>query len=177
VPAAGSSWRGSGSVPPVDTASVDPQEFRSALALWASGVTVVTADAPDGPQGMTAASFSSLSLDPPLVLVCIDHRAHSHAGLVSAPGFVVHVLAQGQEDLSHRFARAGDEKFMPGDWTRGPFGAPVLPLGVARLACAHHAALDGGDHTILVGRVTEVSVGDRPPLLYWDRGYRSLADA
>lgn len=161
----------------VDTASVDPQEFRNALALWASGVTVVTAASPGGPQGMTAASFSSLSLDPPLVLVCIDHRAYSHDPLVAAPGFAVHVLGREQEELSNRFARAGDEKFTPDDWTAGPFGAPILPLGVARLVCAHHAALDGGDHTILVGRVTEIAVGDQRPLLYWDRGYRSVADA
>lgn len=159
----------------VSTPSVAPERFRDALALWASGVTVITADSPDGPQGMTAASFSSLSLDPPLVLVCIDHRAYSHDRLIAAPGFAVHVLGREQEDLSNRFARAGDEKFAPDDWSTGAFGAPVLPLGVARLTCAHHAALDGGDHTILVGRVTEIEIGDQPPLLYWDRGYRSVA--
>jgi len=159
----------------VSGADISPERFRAALARWASGVTVVTADAPGGPVGITAASFSSLSLDPPLILLCIDRGAYSHDGLVGAPGFAVHVLSREQEDLSVRFSRPGNEKFSHGDWSPGAFGAPILPLGVARLACAHHVALDGGDHTILVGRVTGAEVGDASPLVYWDRGYRSIA--
>ncbi len=162
-------------MPGVSAPSISPEVFRDALALWASGVTVITSDSPDGPQGMTAASFSSLSLDPPLVLVCIARHAYSHDPMLAAPGFAVHVLSRAQEDLSTRFAKAGDEKFSPRDWTTGTFGAPILPLGVARLVCARHAALDGGDHTILVGRVVEAEMSTEPPLLYWDRGYRSIA--
>lgn len=158
---------------PVD---VEPQDFRDTLSLWASGVTVLTARDAHGPVGMTAASFSSLSLSPPLVLVCIDVSALSHDGLVGADGFVVHVLSQDQADLSDRFARRGGDKWQGVATSDGPFGAPLLPLGTARLVCTHHAALDGGDHTILVGRVNQVESRDRPPLVYWNRGYRSVAD-
>ncbi len=157
-------------------ADVDPQHFRAALARWASGVTVVTARYRDEPVAMTASSFSSLSLDPPLVLVCVAESAHSHEGLVGAPGFTVHVLSRAQDDLSTRFAR-----WDPGRWDglqpdEGPFGEPLLPLGVARLSCAHHMALDGGDHTVLVGRVLQAVTSDATPLVYWNRGYRSVAD-
>jgi flavin reductase (DIM6/NTAB) family NADH-FMN oxidoreductase RutF len=155
--------------------AVSPSEFRETLARWASGVTVVTARDAQGPIGITVSSFSSLSLDPPLVLVCIDVAARSHDGLVAAEGFVVHVLSRDQDALSGRFARPGPEKFAEGDWTDGPFGAPVLPLGVSRLVCRRHDALRGGDHTILVGRVLEVARTDAPPLVYCDRGYHSIA--
>jgi len=158
----------------VSTTAVDAQHFRDCLALWASGVTVCTARDAHGPVGITAASFSSLSLDPPLVLVCIDRRARSHDGLVGAEGFVVNVLAEDQAELSQRFARPGPEKFDGDDLEPGPFGAPMLPLGTARLVCAHHAALDGGDHTILVGRVLEVATSERRPLVYWARTYRGV---
>lgn len=157
-------------------AAVDPQDFRDTLALWASGVTVVTARDAHGPVGITAASFSSLSLDPPLVLVCIDRRARSHDGLTAAEGFLIHILAREQDDLSNRFARPGPEKWEGVDLPVGPYGAPVLPLGVARLVCARHGTLDGGDHTILVGRVEEVALTEAEPLVYWARRYRSVAD-
>lgn len=156
--------------------AVDPQAFRDCLALWASGVTVITARDDEGPLAITAASFSSLSLEPPLVLVCIDHNARSHDRLVAADGFLVHVLARAQEDLSVRFAKAGPEKWDGIDLPDGPFGAPVLPLGVARLTCSRHDALEAGDHTILVGRVEDVETSGADPLVYWGRRYRSVAD-
>lgn len=155
--------------------SVAPGEFRDALARWASGVTIITARADDEPIGMTAASFSSLSLDPPLVLVCIAHSAHSHEPLVVAPGFAVHVLGRGQEELSSRFARAGADKFADHADERGPFDVPLLPFGVARLVCAHHTAFDGGDHTILIGRVLSVELAGTEPLVYFNREYHNLA--
>jgi flavin reductase (DIM6/NTAB) family NADH-FMN oxidoreductase RutF len=154
---------------------VTPQQFRETLALWPSGVTILTARDAQGPVGMTVSSFSSLSLDPPLILACIAGAAKSHDGLVHADGFAVHVLARGQEDYSRRFAAPGPEKFDAVEWVEGPFGAPLLPLGVARLVCEHAGALDGGDHTILLGRVIEVQRSDALPLLYWDRDYRSVS--
>jgi flavin reductase (DIM6/NTAB) family NADH-FMN oxidoreductase RutF len=153
--------------------SVTQQEFRETLALWPSGVTVVTARVGDLPLGMTVSSFSSLSLDPPLVLACIAKSAKSHDGIVGAGGFAVHVLARDQEDISRLFARPGPEKFDDVATDDGLFGAPLLPLGVARLVCAHEAGVDGGDHTILIGRVLEVARTEHQPLLYWDRDYRS----
>jgi flavin reductase (DIM6/NTAB) family NADH-FMN oxidoreductase RutF len=155
--------------------SVSEREFRDALARWASGVTVVTSRHQDAPVGMTAASFSSLSLDPPLVLVCVAHSALSHDGLVQAPGFGVHVLGAEQQEMSSLFARAGVDKFTGFPDERGPFEVPLLPFGVARLVCAHHAALDGGDHTILVGRVVSTELAGTDPLLYCNRAYGRLA--
>ena len=153
---------------------VPPDQFRQALSVWASGVTVVTAAGPEGPVGITVSSFSSLSLDPPLVLVCIARRAQSHDHLVAAPGFAVHLLSEDQADTSTLFARPGAEKFDEVTWAPGAFDAPLLHAGTARLVCARHAALDGGDHTILVGRVVDTQQGDAPPLVYWGRDYRSL---
>lgn len=151
--------------------SVSERRFRDTLARWPSGVTVVTARDGDEPVGMTAASFASLSLDPPLVLVCVARVANSHDGLVGAPGFAVHILGSGQADVSARFAEPGPHKFDDYPEAAGPFGAPLLPFGVALLVCAHHAALDGGDHTILVGRVVETEMAGTDPLVYCNRGY------
>jgi flavin reductase (DIM6/NTAB) family NADH-FMN oxidoreductase RutF len=165
---------------PVPDESVSGGEFRAALSRWASGVTVVTATGPHGPTGMTVSSFASLSLDPPLVLACIARSSGSHDALVLAEGFGVHVLSQDQRDLSARFARPGIDKFAGLDHEVGPYGAPLLPVGLARLVCARQAVLDGGDHTILVGRVTRAEIpelddlGD--PLLHYNRGYRALTD-
>jgi 3-hydroxy-9,10-secoandrosta-1,3,5(10)-triene-9,17-dione monooxygenase reductase component len=151
--------------------SVSEGRFRDTLARWPSGVTVVTAREGDEPVGMTAASFSSVSLDPPLVLVCVAHAANSHDGLVGAPGFAVHILGSGQAEVSARFAEPGPEKFDDYPYEPGPFGAPLLPFGVALLVCARHAALDGGDHTILVGRVVDTGLAGTDPLIYCNRGY------
>lgn len=161
------------SLPVVD--SVDQSDFRDSLARWASGVTVVTACHEGEPVGMTAASFSSLSLDPPLVLVCVADSAHSHEGLVGAPGFAVHVLGAGQAEMSAAFARPGADTFGAYPYESGPFDAPLLPFGVARMVCAHHAALPGGDHTILVGRVVSTELAGTDPLLYCNRGYGRLS--
>jgi flavin reductase ActVB len=152
---------------------VSPEAFRNALARWASGVTVVTAHDDGGPVGMTAASFSSLSLDPPLVLVCIAHSARSHGALTGAEGFIVHVLSHEQQHFSERFSTPGS-KFDDLETGEGLFGAPLLPLGTARLECERHATLDGGDHTILVGRVRSAESTDAEPLIYWDRSYRGV---
>ncbi len=162
------------SAPEVD--GVDPEIFRTTLARWASGVTVVTCadNATSGPVGMTASSFSSLSLDPPLVLVCVATTASAHDPLVGAAGFAVHILSRDQADLSQVFARPGAEKFDLVPHEPGPFEAPLLPLGAARLACAHEAALPGGDHTILVGRVVAAEHTHAAQLLYADRGYHGL---
>ena len=155
--------------------SVSENDFRDTLARWPSGVTVVTARAGDTPIGITVASFSSLSLDPPLVLVCIARSAQSHDGLVGAPGFAIHVLGASQEEMSARFARPGADKFGAYADQPGPFGVPLLPFDVARLVCAAHAAHDGGDHTILIGRVVSVEHAGTDPLLYCNRAYGRLS--
>ena len=163
---------GAANLPPME--SVSENEFRDTLARWASGVTVVTARHDGEPVGMTAASFSSLSLDPPLVLVCVARSAQAHDGLVSAPGFAIHVLGAAQAEMSALFARPGAEKFAEYADEAGPFGVPLLPFGVARLVCEAHSALDGGDHTILVGRVVSAERSGTDPLLYCNRAYGRL---
>jgi flavin reductase (DIM6/NTAB) family NADH-FMN oxidoreductase RutF len=157
--------------------SVSEPEFRDTLARWASGVTVVTARADGQPVGMTAASFSSLSLDPPLVLVCVAHSAQAHDGLVGAPGFAIHVLGASQAEMSARFAKPGPDKFAGFPDERGPYDVPLLPYGVARLVCERHDALDGGDHTILIGRVVETELAGTDPLLYCNRAYGKLGSS
>ena len=154
--------------------SVDAAQFRDALARWASGVTIVTATGARGPVGITASAFSSLSLEPPLVLVCVGRESGSHDDLVGAERFAVHVLEEGQEELSSRFARAGGEKFVGVDWSDGSSGVPLLPGALAQIVCTRERSFDGGDHTILVGHVVSVEVSDGRPLLYWAGGYRSL---
>jgi flavin reductase ActVB len=157
-----------------DLVEVSPLEFRNALARWASGVTVVTARDERGPIGMTVSSFASLSLDPPLVLVCIARTALSHDSLVGAEGFAVHILEHEQREMSELFAQAGAAKFEEFPDERGLFDAPLLPFGIARLQCAHEAAHDGGDHTILVGRVLRIELAGAEPLIYCNRGYHGL---
>ncbi len=154
--------------------SVSEREFRDALARWASGVTVVTARHEGEPIGMTAASFSSLSLDPPLILICVARSAYSHDGLVGAAGFAVHVLGGEQQEMSSLFSKPGADKFAAYADDRGPFDVPLLPFGVARLVCERHALLDGGDHTILVGRVVSAELAGTDPLLYCNRAYGRL---
>jgi len=160
---------------PADVPSVPGDEYRAALARWPSGVTVVTArGANDEPVGMTASSFTSLSLEPPLTLLCVAQGARSHDALVSAPGVAVHVLSEDQADVSRAFARPGADKFEGIARARGRFDVPLLPLGVARLVCARHAVHEEGDHTILVARVLETEVTEAPALVYADRGYHGL---
>lgn len=154
--------------------SVSERDFRDTMARWPSGVTVLTARHGDEPLGMTAASFSSLSLEPPLVLACIAASAYSHDGLVAAPGFAVHVLGAEQEDMSTLFSRPGADKFGRFPDERGPFGVPLLPFGVARLVCERHSTLEGGDHTILVGRVISTELAGTDPLVYCNRTYERL---
>lgn len=162
-----------------DIPDVAPDAFKGALSRWASGVTIVTASGPDGPTGITASSFSSLSLDPPLVLICVGASSGAHGALCSADGFAVHLLARGQTDLSNTFASQGIDKFAEVDHVAGEFGAPLLELGRARLVCARHETVEAGDHTILIGRVVAAELGpdDGEPLLFCSRSYgRFVAD-
>jgi flavin reductase (DIM6/NTAB) family NADH-FMN oxidoreductase RutF len=156
---------------------VEQMRFRDAMSRWASGVTVVAASGPDGPAGLTVSAFSSLSLDPPLVLACIGTSSGAHDAICGAEGFSVHILDADQSDLSARFATRGIDRFAGLDHGIGAFGAPLLPLGAARMVCARHAALPGGDHTILVGRVTEVELADAEPLLHYSRSYGRFSPA
>jgi flavin reductase (NADH) len=146
-------------------------DFKNALASWASGVTVVTARAGDLCHGVTVSSFSSLSLDPPLILVCLSTRSRLPALVRDSGEFAVHILAAEQSQLSAQFARSGREPARDLD-------APGLTDAIARLSCALHAEHTVGDHVILVGRVTEATTrAAAEPLLYFRRRYRAVGEA
>jgi len=156
---------------------VDSAAFRLALGQFASGVTVVTTLGKDGgPLGLTVSSFCSVSLDPPLVLVCIDDRSDTHDGFEASQRFGVSILAEGQEEWSDRFAFGGSEKFTGVDLLRGEDGVPLVPGALAHIECRVSAALPGGDHTIYVGEVLRLSVSPGRPLLYQASAYHRLGD-
>jgi flavin reductase (DIM6/NTAB) family NADH-FMN oxidoreductase RutF len=157
--------------------AIGAQHFRDTLRLWASGVTVVTARAPRGVAAITVSSFASLSLRPPLVLVCIERRARAHHALARARAFGVHLLRADQEELSDRAAgRLGPRAArLPRAGLRaGVTGAPILEDALAWLDCSLVARHRGGDHTIFVGRVEASGTGRGRPLLWFDRDYAAL---
>ncbi|GJG85556.1 flavin reductase [Gemmatimonadetes bacterium T265] len=155
--------------------SPSPDDFRATLGRFATGVTVVTATAGGRDYGMTVSAFASLSLDPPMVLVCVDRAATMHGVLADDSVFAVNMLAAGQEALSRRFA-SGDptDRFAGVGYTRGALGAPLLDGTLAWLECRVEARHAGGDHSIVVGAVAEVGVREARPLLYYRSGYASL---
>lgn len=156
---------------------LDPSDFRSALARFASGVTVITTRDADGRDlGMTATSFASVSLDPPLILVCVDHAATMRDPLATAEFFAVHVLADDQEGVSRAFARKEmPDKFEGQPVSRGSGSVPLLHGALARLECRVHARHPAGDHDIIVGEVLAIELGaDAEPLLYFRGRYRRL---
>ena len=154
----------------------DPRTLRDALGSFATGVTVVTCLDPAGkPIGLTANSFTSVSLDPPLLLVCVHQEAQCAGALMSAKHFAVNVLQTGQQPASIRFSTRHDDRFGPNDWSPGELGAPVLTESMAVFECRRHATHDGGDHHILVGEVIKASFDPSlDPLLFFRGKYRRL---
>lgn len=148
---------------------IDPvadRAFRDALGRYATGVTVVTAMGPEGPVGMTANSFTALSLDPPLVLWCPARRSARFAAMTGVQHFAIHVLAYDQLELGLHFARSGQD-FSDHSRETTPEGAPALEGVLARFDCATEALHAGGDHAIMVGRVLRARFRDGAPLLFW----------
>lgn len=154
---------------------LDAAEFRQLLGRFATGVTVITMHLPDGrPAGMTANSLASVSLNPPLLSLCIDHSAELYASLLAAPGFVVNVLEASQESLSRRFAAKHLDRFEGVGYHTSPGGQPVLEGVLAWIDCAPHATFEAGDHTILVARVLSGGTIEGTPLVYFRGGYAGL---
>ncbi len=155
----------------------DARTLREALGCFATGVTVVTAfETPSGePVGLTANSFTSVSLDPPLLLVCIAKTSNSLKALEQAEHFAVNVLHIGQQPASRLFSRPGDERFQQTPWKRGRHDAPLISNALANFECRRHQIHDGGDHIILVGEVLRANFDPRrDPLLYFRGKYRRL---
>lgn len=154
---------------------VGADEFRSALRHFPAGVTIVTTRDGEGrPCGLTASAFTSVSLDPPLVLVCVDHAATAHPAVDAHGWFAVNVLGKSQEHLARRFAVSGSDKFAGVAFREGRAGLPILEDVVASLECRVVQRYAGGDHTIFVGQVEGVSVAGGPPLVYFHGGYHHL---
>ena len=154
---------------------IDPDEFRRSLGQFASGVPVVTTRDKDGqPHGLTASSFCSVSLDPPLVLVCIDRRSETHDGFEASHVFGISVLREDQEHFSQRFSQSGREKFAARDLHLGEVGVALVPGALAHIECRVVSATQAGDHTIYVGEVVRLAVAAGQPLLFHASEYGRL---
>ncbi|MFZ9965422.1 MAG: flavin reductase family protein [Steroidobacteraceae bacterium] len=154
------------------SATLDTLELRKALGCFATGVTVITTRQTDGSLlGFTANSFSSVSLDPPLVMVCIANTAAGIEGWRQAPGFAVNILSEEQQDISAQFARRGIDKFSATPWQPSQTGNPLLDDTVAWLDCRMHQVIPMGDHDILIGRVLAFEHSNRSPLGFVSGAY------
>ncbi|MFC4943581.1 flavin reductase family protein [Pseudonocardia sp. GCM10023141] len=171
----------------VGLAGPDTGALRDALGRFATGVTVITTvDGGGEPVGCTVSAFCALSLEPPLVLVCIGRGRRMHETLTTAPGFAVNVLGADQRAVATAFARSTGDRFAAVTSTPGRHDSPLLDGTIARFECDRESVLDGGDHAVVVGRVRALATSDGEPLLYvrgafldvarpaWDR---AVADA
>lgn len=153
---------------------IDADTFRSVLGRFASGVTVITVSGSSGDCGMTVSSFCSLSLSPPLVLLCIDHEARMHEVLRSASHFAVNVLEASQEVIARRFSDPDVDRFDGVGFQPGRSGAPVLNDVLAWMECRVADVFPGGDHTIFTGLVELADSRAGEPLVYYRGGYTQL---
>lgn len=156
-------------------AAVDTAHFRQLLGRFATGITIVTTrDAEGRPLGMTASSLASVSLEPPLVLVCIARDADMHDPILQAPTFAINILASDQEALARRFADEHEDRFEGIGYDESVAGDVLLHGALAHIECERHAVYEAGDHTIVVGQVIGGAAGERRPLLYFRGGYGTL---
>ncbi len=157
-------------------ADIDPIEFRYAAGQFMTGVTAVTTiDGAGEPAGLTVNSFTSVSLDPPMVLVCIGNETSTVEAFKAGKGFVVHVLSAAQKDVSMQFAAKGIDRFEGLEVSEGYNGLPVLAGALATFECSNAHVYEGGDHLIFVGEVQRLTTGDTdaPPLGYFRGRYTS----
>lgn len=156
---------------------INNNEFRAALGHFASGVTVVTTkDANEHLHGLTVSAFSSLSLNPPLVLICIQKTTGSHHAFEESKAFVVNILKEDQQNISNHFATHLSDKFNEIEFHSGIEDIPVLENCLANLECRLENSIDGGDHTIFVGKVEKINLNEGSPLIYWHSKYRKVEE-
>jgi len=153
---------------------IDDAQFKAAMSHFVSGVTVVTTAHAGQRYGLTVASFASLSLHPPLVLVCIEKSVKSHDAIAMAGKFGVSILSASQQDVSGRFASKVEDKFAGMAVREGELGLPLIEGANCTLECRVHSQLPGGDHSIFVGEVVEVQISEGAPLVYYRSGYREI---
>jgi len=154
---------------------IDEAGFKQAMSQFASGVTIVTTEHEGKLYGMTVASFASLSLRPPLVLVSVEKSVKTHDAIAGARKFGVSILAQNQGDISGRFASRIDDKFEGVPIRTGETGVPLIEGAICTIECLLHNQLPGGDHSIFVGEVMDAQISEGAPLVYFRSGYRELA--
>jgi len=156
---------------------MDPKAFRKVMGSFPTGVTVVSArDASGEPRGLTVNAFTSVSLDPPLVLVCLDHGSSTHDLLLEAETFAVSMLSVDQKGVALRCAtEPSATRFRDIVWWEGPGGRPIVTGCAAWLACRIHAVHPGGDHSIVVGLVEEIGQGDDEPLAFFRGSFGTVA--
>jgi flavin reductase (DIM6/NTAB) family NADH-FMN oxidoreductase RutF len=154
---------------------VGPQVFLRACAQFATGIAVTTVlDYSGAPVGMTVNSFTSVSLTPPLVLVCIDHKARILDSLRMSEFFAINILREDQQSLSMRFARPVEDRFDAVEWFPGETGMPLIPGALATMECTVFQRVEAGDHTIVIGEVVSAIRHEGRPLLYFSSSYQIL---
>ncbi len=155
----------------------DPASYRTVLGHFATGVTVITAIDDGQPVGMAANSFTSVSLDPPLVLFCAAKTSSTWPQIERSGRFAVNILGEHQEDVCRVFAQKGDDRFARTGYRKSLMGSPLLPDVIAYLDCTIHAVHDAGDHVVVIGHVEDLGVGTEGvggPLLFYRGGYAKL---
>jgi 3-hydroxy-9,10-secoandrosta-1,3,5(10)-triene-9,17-dione monooxygenase reductase component len=168
------------SSPPPDEVVITPDDrrFREVFGHFATGVTIITAMDGDEPVGMAANSFTSVSLDPPLVLFCVAHSSSTWPRIQGAGKFAINILGEHHEELSRLFAQRDADRFGSTPWHRGVSGSPVLDEAIAYVDCSFEAEYPGGDHMIIVGRVLDLDMReDARPLLFYKGTYGRISDS
>jgi flavin reductase (DIM6/NTAB) family NADH-FMN oxidoreductase RutF len=156
-------------------ATVDDRAFRRACGQFATGVTIATVvDQAGNPHGLTVNSFTSVSLKPPLILICIDHRSSVVEPFRAASSFALNILTEQQRWLSDRFAQRLVERFDGIAWKAGVTGAPVFDGSLALIECLLRQSIDVGDHAVIIGEMVHAELGHGTPLIYYGSNYRTL---
>ncbi|HVN91759.1 MAG TPA: flavin reductase family protein [Candidatus Binataceae bacterium] len=156
---------------------IDRNELRRVMGHFATGVTIITTVSKDGiPTGLTANAFTSVSLDPPLLLISVDKKAESYPNFEASKVFTVNFLNEEQEALSRKFAVSGGDKFQGVAYHTGANGVPILDGVLAYLECKLWAAYEGGDHTLFLGLIEQAETREAKPLVFYRGGYRTIGD-
>lgn len=156
---------------------IEKNQLRQVMGHFTTGVTIITTVNKDGQmQGLTANAFTSVSLEPPLLLISVDKKAESWPAFEESKVFTVNILSDDQEVLSRKFAVSGGDKFEGVAYRRGANGAAILEGALAYIECTLYAAYEGGDHSVYLGEIQEAEVREGKPLVFFRGGYRALGD-
>jgi flavin reductase (DIM6/NTAB) family NADH-FMN oxidoreductase RutF len=156
---------------------IEKNQLRQVMGHFATGVTIITTFNKDGQMhGLTANAFTSVSLEPPLLLISVDKKAESYPAFEESKVFTINILADEQESLSRKFAVSGGNKFEGVAYRKGGNGAAILDGTLAHIECTLYATYEGGDHTLYLGEIQEAEVREGKPLVFYRGGYRAIGD-